>query len=59
METNKNISTINLTAREYYNFKLLALKFKVMYTVSWNNNSCDVKCETPFIHAMGYADLAS
>jgi hypothetical protein len=44
----------NMTSREYYAFRLLALNNKVMFTVRWEKDSCIVTCEAPFLVSAGF-----
>jgi hypothetical protein len=43
-----------MSAREYYDFRLLALEKRVQFTVIWETTYCVVTTEAPFLAACGY-----
>lgn len=51
-----NTAKLNLTPREYYEFRLLALDYKVPFTVEWNKTNCSVTTEANFLISKGYIE---
>jgi hypothetical protein len=43
-----------MTPRDYYDFRLLALNNKVQFTVKWEKTHCVVTTEAPFLAKAGY-----
>ena len=43
-----------MSAREYYDFRLLAMTHKVQFTVKWEQTYCVVTTEAPFLAKCGY-----
>lgn len=43
-----------MSSREYYDFRLQALKNKVNFLVRWEKTYCVVTCEAPFLAKCGY-----
>ena len=43
-----------MTSREYYDFRLEALKYKVQFLVTWEKHCCIVECEATFLTKCGY-----
>jgi hypothetical protein len=59
MQTKQNpefITSISLSPKEFYAFRLLALNNQVQFTVEWNGTGAVVHCEVPFLIAYGYVD---
>lgn len=54
MENNLMLTDITLNPKEYYQFRLLALQHRVMFTVEWTKQGALITCETPFLIAFGY-----
>ena len=51
------ISEVKMTAREYYNFRNLAIQNNVFFHVRWEPEHAVVTTETPFLIANGYDEL--
>lgn len=51
-----NNATVELTPREYYQYRTLALQNKIMFTVEWTKGKAEVTCEAMFLLAFGYID---
>jgi hypothetical protein len=45
---------VTMTAREYYEFRLLALSYNVPFLVRWEKDHCIVTTEIPFLLSKGY-----
>ena len=43
-----------MNAREYYDFRLMALTHQVSFTVVWEKICCVVTTEAPFLAKCGY-----
>lgn len=57
MSQNKEMnSSITLTPKEYYNFRLLALQYQIQFVVEWTTKGAVVTCEAPFLLSFGYID---
>jgi hypothetical protein len=45
---------VQMTPREYYQFRLLAIQYNVQFLVKWEKEHCIVTTELPFIISQGY-----
>jgi len=55
--TKPEVSEIKFSAREFYNFRNLAIQNNnVPFTVYWNEGKAIVNVETGFLLAFGYID---
>jgi hypothetical protein len=45
---------VQMTPREYYQFRLIAIQYNVQFLVKWEKEHCIVTTELPFIISQGY-----